>query len=179
MPSSFSALNVPLVPLPEGSAVFEGGAHVALLTAAFAALPLCRPTPDFIGQNRCNNGTHTVFRRRCTGNALAYCWLRSFSLRPRHASQQSLWSCSSCPAHSHRRGAGDEAEAAHSSGYDAFARSGEGSDEAPSTSYHSDDVDERFPSAAGIGRSRSLWQALQGVLHLGHDAESAVRTTSL
>ena len=41
MPSSFSALNVPLVPLPEGSAVFEGGARDALLTAALAAHSLC------------------------------------------------------------------------------------------------------------------------------------------
>ena len=118
--------------------------------------------------------------RRCAPDALACCWLRSIpAAAPPCQPALLLWSCLSSPAHSHRRGAGDDAEAAHSSGYDAFARSGEGSDEAPSTSYHSDDVDARFPSAAGNGRSRNLWQALQGILHLGHDAESAVRAMSL
>ncbi|KAK9840815.1 hypothetical protein WJX81_006821 [Elliptochloris bilobata] len=47
-----------------------------------------------------------------------------------------------------------------------------GSDEA-STSYRSDEVDERFRAAALAGRGRGLWQTLRGLLHLGHDAESA------
>ena len=115
-------------------------------------------------------------RAGCTGLLLAP---QLFAAAPPRQPAKSVWSCWSHSAHSQRHGAGVDAEAAHSSGYDAFARSGEGSDEAPSTSYHSDDVDERFPSAAGNGRSRSLWQALQGVLHLGHDAESAVRTASV
>ena len=107
---------------------------------------------------------------------LAVCWLRSICFRPPSQPVERKRSCPGHAAHRKKRIAGDDAEAAHSGGYDAFAGSGEGSDEAPSTSYRSDNADERFPSATAGDRGRGLWQALRGLLHLGHDAESAVRT---
>lgn len=70
-------------------------------------------------------------------------------------------------------GAEEDAEAAHGSGYNSFARNEGGSDEA-STSYPSDDADGNFRSTAPHNRARGLWQALRGLLHVGHDAEGAV-----
>jgi len=137
MPSNFLALNVPLVPLPEGSAAFEAGAA----PPGGPGLPgVCIAARGWSTASR-----YALERRR-----------RALMLSGRVA-------------------AGDEGDAGREGAYEPFARAGEGSDDA-STSYRSDDADGGFPTAAPGGRGRGLWSALRSLLHVGHDAEGAVRS---